>query len=86
MSATRNTAIVMNGLKVSQDGNSIIHDKIIYAKRKEFTNKQFEGVMQLEISNFIREHSGFEFEKVGVIVKNSDKSKTYPLHFKKVTN
>jgi len=63
----------------------LVHKKIIYAKRNGLTNKELEAIMQLEISNFVREHPGYEFEKVGTIVKNADQSRTYPLHFKKVT-
>ena len=70
----------------SQGGSLLIYDKIIYAKRKTFTNKEMDGVLQLEISNFIREHPGYEFDKVGVVAKKADRSTVYPLHFKKVTN
>jgi hypothetical protein len=80
---TVNSISKLNGLRVSQDGNTIIHEKTIYAKRHSLTNKQLEGIMQLEISNFVREHPGYEFEKAGDTKKNDDQSRTYYLHFKK---
>lgn len=83
---TVNSIYKLNGVRVSQDGNTIIQDKTIYAKRHGLTNKELEGIMQLEISNFMRENPGFAFEKCGEVVKNPDQSRTYPLHFKKVTN
>ena len=76
----------MSATIVQSIGLLLIHNKIIYAKRKGLTNKELEAIMQLEISNFVREHPGYEFEKVGSVVKNSDRSITYPMHFKKATN
>lgn len=67
----------------SRFNNLIIHEKIIYAKRHGLTNKQLEGIMQLEISNFIQANPGFEFEKVGEVKRNPDQSTTYPIHFRK---
>ena len=66
-------------------GGGLVHNKIIYAKRNGLTNKELEGIMQLEISNFVRNHPSYEFEKVGTIERKADQSTNYPLHFKKAT-
>jgi hypothetical protein len=73
-----------NALMAQNFTDGFIHEKIIYAKRNGMTNKELEGVMQLEISNVLRQRSGFEFEGVDKTVKNADQSITYFLKFKKI--
>ena len=74
---------VMSGTdKTTIPRSSLLLEKVIYAKRKPFTKEQVTEVLDLEIRTHLSKYAGLEFDKIGDVVKNDDRSFTYPIFFK----
>lgn len=58
-------------------------NKIIYAKPFKMEAKEVNEILKLEIEYHLRMYPELQFVTVGNVVDNEDRSKTFPLIFKK---
>ena len=59
--------------------------KIIYCKRKALTKEEIWSILSLEINTHKHNNPGIEFDKIGSVVTNEDRSMSYELKFKPAT-
>jgi hypothetical protein len=61
--------------------NSLIINKVIYAKRFKTTNEQIKEIILLEIDTHLKKYPDLFLLSIGKPIENPDRSKTIQINF-----